>query len=151
MDSGHFDQVTQNSIIFILFYRLNTPYEIWVQTAQWILRNRCLDMYKAVQCGWPLIKIKGQLDLCCLYKTSVSIGLSFFASTMISLKQFYRKMNISRFFQYKYIRNQIRPCRKKDQGQPRFNICANLVGPTSPMLYTKSQGHWPVGSRIEDI
>ena len=40
---------------------------------------------------------------------------------------------------------------KKDQGQPRFIICANLVGPTSQMLYTKSQSHWPFGSRVEDI
>ena len=29
-------------------------------------------------------------------------------------------------------------------------VRANLVGPTSPMLHTKSQGHWPFGSR-EDI
>ena len=40
---------------------------------------------------------------------------------------------------------------KIDQGQPRFIICTNLVGPTSPMLHTKSQGHWPFGSRVEDI
>ena len=62
-----------------------------------------------------------------------------------------RKMNISRFFQYKCIRNQIWPCCNKDQGQHRFIICSNLVGPTSPVLYTKSQGHWPFGSRVEDI
>ena len=49
------------------------------------------------------LKVKGQLDLWCLYKTSVSIGSTFFASIMISLKQLYRKMNISRFFQYKCI------------------------------------------------
>ena len=60
-------------------------------------------------------------------------------------------MNISRFFQNKCIMNQIWHCRKNDQDQPRFIICANLVGPTSPMLYTKSQGHWPFGSRVEDI
>ena len=36
------------------------------------------------------------------------------------------------------------------QGQLRFIICANLVGPTSPMLHTKSLGHWSFGSR-EDI
>ena len=29
------------------------------------------------------------------------------------------------------IRNQIRPCHKLGQGQPRFIICAILVGPTS--------------------
>ena len=37
------------------------------------------------------------------------------------------------------------------QGQPRFIICANLIGPTSPILHTKSQGHWPCGFREEDI
>ena len=99
--------------------------------------------------GW---KVKGQLDLWCLYKTSISIGLTFFASIMISASTvIYRKMNISRFFQNKCIMNQIWHSRKNDQGQPRFIICANLVGPKSPMLYTKSQGHWPFGSRVEDI
>ena len=57
-------------------------------------------------------------------------------------------MNNSRFFSYKCIRNPILPWRK--EGQPRFIICANLVGPTSPMLHTKFQGHWPFGSS-EDI
>ena len=47
-------------------------------------------------------------------------------------------MNILRFFQYKYQESNWH-CRKK--GQPRFLICASLVGPTSPMLHTKSQGH----------
>ena len=61
------------------------------------------------------------------------------------------KMNISRFFSYKCIRNQIWPCHKVGQCQSRTIICANLVGPASPMLHTKrdtkSQGHWPFGSR----
>ena len=62
-------------------------------------------------------------------------------------------MNISRFSPYKCIRNQILPCHYAGQGQPRirFIICANLVGPTSLMVRTKSQGHWPFGSREEDI
>ena len=60
-------------------------------------------------------------------------------------------MNILRFSPYKCIRNQTWPCHKVGQGQPRFIICANLVGPTSPMLHTKSQSQWPFGSREEDI
>ena len=40
---------------------------------------------------------------------------------------------------------------KVGQCQPRFIICANLVGPTSLMLHTKSQSQWPFGSREEDI
>ena len=63
----------------------------------------------------------------------------------------YIKMNKFKIFPYKYIRNQICSCHKVGQGQPRFIICANLVGPTSPMLHTKSEGHWPFGAREEDI
>ena len=54
----------------------------------------------------------------------------------------YRKMNFSRFFPNKCTMNQIWPCHKVGKGQPRFIICANLVGPTSPMLHTKSPAHW---------
>ena len=60
-------------------------------------------------------------------------------------------MNISRLFQYKCIRKQIWPWRKKGQGQPRFIICVNLVGLTFHMLNTKSQGHWSFGPIEEDI
>ena len=61
------------------------------------------------------------------------------------------KMNISRSFPYKCIRNQIWPCHKVGQGQPRIIICANLEGPTSTMLNTKSQGHQPTGSGKKDV
>ena len=60
-------------------------------------------------------------------------------------------MSISRFLPYKSIRNQICPCHNVGQGQPRFIICADLLGPTSPMLHIKSKDHWPFGSREEDI
>ena len=59
----------------------------------------------------------------------------------------YRKMNISRFFQYKCIRNQIWPCCKKGQGQ----LCAYLIAHTSLMLHSKSQRQWPFRSREDDI
>ena len=60
-------------------------------------------------------------------------------------------MNILRFLQHKYIRNKTGTAVKKGQGQPRFIICANTAGPTSPMLHTKSQGHWSFGSREGDF
>ena len=60
-------------------------------------------------------------------------------------------MNISRFSNINALGIEFGLAVKKDQGQHRFIICANLVGPTSQMLYTKSQGHWPFGSRVEDI
>ena len=37
------------------------------------------------------------------------------------------------------------------QGQPRIIIWTNLVGPTTQMLHTKSQGHRPSGSGEEDF
>ena len=36
--------------------------------------------------------------------------------------------------------------RKVGHGQPRIIIYAILVGPTTTMLHTKSQGQWPSGS-----
>ena len=46
----------KKNIILILFYLLNIPYEIGVQTVQFTLRKKCLDMYKAVQYEWPWVK-----------------------------------------------------------------------------------------------
>ena len=61
MGSGHFDQVSpKNNIIFKLFYLLNTPN--WVRTAQWILRKRCLDMYKAVPI-WVALDERSKVSL----------------------------------------------------------------------------------------
>ena len=60
---------------------------------------------------------------------------------MISANTVIEKMNTSRLSPYKCIRNKIKPCHKEGQGQPRFIICANLVGPTYPMLHIKFQGH----------
>ena len=54
------------------------------------------------------------------------------------------------FFPYKSIRDQIWPCRKIGQGQPRFIIWTNLVVLKHPMTHTKIQGHWPSGCGEED-
>ena len=50
------------------------------------------------------------------------------------------------FSPYKSIRDQIWPCCKIGQGQPRIIIWTNYDGPQSPMLHTEPQGHWPFGS-----
>ena len=50
------------------------------------------------------------------------------------------------FFPYKSIRDQIWPCRKIGDGQPRVIIYTNLEVLEYPMLHTKFQGHWPFGS-----
>ena len=53
------------------------------------------------------------------------------------------------FFPYKSIRDQIWPCRKIGQGQPRVIIWANLVILEHSMMHTEIQGHRPFGSREE--
>ena len=53
------------------------------------------------------------------------------------------------FFQYKSISDQIWPCSKTGQGQPRGIIWTNLVVFEYSMLHTKCQGHRPFGSREE--
>ena len=50
------------------------------------------------------------------------------------------------FSPYKSIRDQIWPCRKICQGQPRVLIWTNLVVLEHPTLHTKCQGHRPFGS-----
>ena len=50
-------------------------------------------------------------------------------------------------FPHKSIRDQIWPCCKIDQGQPRIIIWTNLVVLEHPMLHTNFQGRRPIGSR----
>ena len=49
-------------------------------------------------------------------------------------------------FPYKSIRDQIWPCRKICQGQPKVIVWANLVVLKHPMMHIKIQGRWPFGS-----
>ena len=49
------------------------------------------------------------------------------------------------------ITKQIWPCHKSGQGQPSVIIWANLVVLEYPMLYTKFQGHRPLGSEEGDF
>ena len=49
------------------------------------------------------------------------------------------------------ITSDIWPSHKEGQGQPRINICSILVGPTLPILHTKSKAHQPSGSYEEDF
>ena len=52
---------------------------------------------------------------------------------------------------YKHIREQILPCCKKGQGQPRVIIWTNLEVLKYFIVHTNFQGHRPSGSREEDI
>ena len=55
------------------------------------------------------------------------------------------------FLPYKSVRDQIWPCRKTGQGQPRVNIWTNLVVLQYLMLHTNFQGNQLFGSREEDF
>ena len=52
----------------------------------------------------------------------------------------YQNIHCFIFFPYKSIMDQIWPCRKIGQGQPRVIIWTNLLVLEHPMLHTKSQG-----------
>ena len=60
-------------------------------------------------------------------------------------------MHCFTFFPYKSIRDQIWPCRKIDQGQPRVIIWINSIIHEHPMLHTKFQDQQPFGSGEEDF
>ena len=123
-------------------YSIKHPSDFWVKIFRKVSGNpNEWPWIKGHWSAWHLVPIKNcgliRLNISCKY---YDFGL-----------HSYWKKNISRLFPYQCIRNQIWPGHKVGQGQPRFIICANLVGPTSPMLYTKSAGHWPFGSREEDF
>ena len=95
--------------------------------------------------GW---KVKGQpwpLKLIyshCLIRFNISSENNDFGFNRIE------NLNFSKHSPFKCIRKQIWPWR---QGQPRIILWTNLVGSTTPMLHTKSQGHRPSGSGEEDF
>ena len=64
--------------------------------------------------------------------------------------QFWHHNPLFYLFPYKSIRDQIWPCRKIGQGQPRVIIWKNLVVLEHPMLPTMFQGNRPFDSREED-
>ena len=81
---------------------------------------------------WPLNLIYSH----CLIRLNIS-------SENNDWLQQYAKIYFSKNFPFKCTRKQIWPWRQVGQGQPRITIWTNLVGPTSPMLHTKSQYHRP--------
>ena len=61
------------------------------------------------------------------------------------------KIHCFTFSSYKSIRDQIWPCRKIGQGQPRVIIYINFVELESPMQHTKFQDHRTSGSGEEEF
>ena len=66
------------------------------------------------------------------------------------LEQAWKYMTIS-FHPCRSTGKQIWPCHKNGQGQPCDIVWTNLVEIVYPMLYTKFQGHRPLGSEEEDF
>ena len=66
-------------------------------------------------------------------------------------RQNFWKIHCFTFFPYKSIRDQIWPCLKIGQGQPRVIIYTNFVELESPMLHAKFQDHRTSGSGEEDF
>ena len=68
----------------------------------------------------------------------------------VELEQARKYMTIC-FYPFRSIRKQIWPCHKNNQGQPSVIIWINLVVLEYLMLYTKFQGHQPLGSEEGDF
>ena len=66
-------------------------------------------------------------------------------------QQYFRKIHCFTLFPYRSIMDQIWPCSKIGEGQPRVIIWINLVVLEHPMQHTKFQGHRPFGSGEEDF
>ena len=130
---------------FWLTYHKESSHEIWVQLGRWFVRKLCFSILMGLHYEWPTSKLKGQRSTLTFQLTSRSMTNNDFGFNSI------QKINFSLIFPFKCIRKQIWPWRWVYQGQLRIIIWTNLVGPTSPMLHTKSQGHLPSGSGEEDF
>ena len=97
------------------------------------------------------------LLICCKFqRTLFEVWFYIFLVTSVIYCQFqiiddnsFRQIHCYTFCPYKSITDQIWPCRKIGQGQPRVIIWAKIVELKHPMMHTKIQGHWPFGSREE--
>ena len=85
--------------------------------------------------GW---KVKVNLDLWNLFIAIILLGFNISSENNDFSFNSIQKINFSKKISFKCIRKQIWPWRKVGQGQRRIIIWTNLVGPTSPMLHTKS-------------
>ena len=112
---------------------------------------------------WSLILYKFFHDLIHVYspraggiqppgdKTETSCHFGYLLLVSNHRRQLFLKNPLFYLFPYKSIRDQIWPCRKIGQGQPRVIIWSNLVVLEHPMMHTKFQCHQPLGSREEDF
>ena len=80
-----------------------------------------------------------------LIKSTICTNFQFTA-----FNSFHKNLYLS-IFPYKSIREQRWSFCKVGQGQHRIIIWTNFVGPESPMLYTKLEGHRPAGFGYEDF
>ena len=66
--------------------------------------------------------------------------------TLVICCKFLPLNDFSKFSPYKSIRDQIWPCRKIGQGQPRVIIWTNYDGAQGPIATYQATGQWPFGS-----
>ena len=129
-----------------LTYCKESSYEIWVQLAEWFLRKLCSNILMGLQyerLGW---KVKGQAWSFELIISHCHIWLNISSENNDFGFNSFHKISFSKISPFKCIWKQIWPGVKYNQGQPRIIIWTNLVGLSSLMLHTKSQGHRPSGS-----
>ena len=125
---------------------MNALHKIWLQSAQRFLRKRNLKMLNMSDFGpsqWMTLTFNIHIGPC-TYLVNYICQLWYLRLQQFLKIQFY-------FFPSNSIRDQIWPCRKIGQGQPRVIIWTNLVVFEHRMLHTMFQGHLPFGSGEEDI
>ena len=91
-------------------------------------------------------RLKVNLDLWNLFIDIVSLRLTYQVRIMTLVPTVLKNQLFKKKNPFKCIRKQNRPWSLVGQGQSRIIIWINLLGPTSPMLHTKSQSHLPFGS-----
>ena len=103
--------------------------------------------FKNVEPEWPWIKVNEWPWPLIFIKLHVHIWLTGSSNFDITDYSSFWKIHCFAFFPYKSLWDQIWPCCKIGQGQPRVINGTNLLVLECPMLHTKFQGHQPFGSR----
>ena len=116
----------------------------------------------------PLLKVIF-INLCPLFPRRLHIKLDLIGQAILEKKRFENNGHINvflsiwsfaasffkfsdyQFSPFEHIGDQIGPCLKIDQGQPRVIIHINFVELESPMLHAKFQDHKTICSGVQDF
>ena len=143
--------------VFTMYGRLQTSWSMWPASCHQIFISLYLKAYNikfgfdwpsgfwekqvlSFVCKWPWAKVKKWPW------PSILTYVHFFSWFQVTGCKCFEKSTVFTFSLQKSLCDQIWPCRKIGQGQPRVMIYIHFLVLHTLMLHAKFQGNWPSGS-----